>query len=297
RARVEQANVFTRVTPAQKARILTALKARGHVVGFLGDGINDATSLHTADAGISVADAVDVAKEAADLILLEQDLNVLRDGVREGRRAFVNVMKYIMMGTSSNFGNMFSMAGATLIVPYLPLLPVQVLLNNLLYDLSELALPFDRVDEDALSRPCRWDMGFVRRCMLTLGPVSSLFDFLTFLVLLAVFHAGEELFHTGWFVESVASQVLVIFIIRTRFHPFTSRPDPSVTILALLVVALALCLPLLPWSAYLGFVALPGPLYAAIAVTVAGYLLAAQAAKRFFYAHELSPPPAHRASG
>ncbi len=286
RARVEQVNVFSRVTPAQKARILLALKARGHVVGFLGDGINDATSLHAADAGISVADAVDVAREAADLILLEQDLNVLRDGVREGRRAFLNVMKYIMMGTSSNFGNMFSMAGATLIVPFLPLLPVQVLLNNLLYDLSELALPFDRVDEEALLRPCHWDMGFVQRCMMTLGPVSSLFDFVTFFVLLAVFQAGEALFHTGWFVESVASQVLVIFIIRTRHHPFASRADPSVTVLAFVVVAVALALPLVPLSSYVGFVPLPPALYGAVCATVIAYLAAAEAAKRHFYRYD-----------
>ena len=184
-SRAGQANVFARFAPDQKARVLTALKARGHVVGFLGDGINDASSLHVADAGISV----DVAKAAAGLILMEQDLGVLREGVREGRRTFANVLKYIMMGTSSNFGTMFSMAGATLLLPFLPMLPIQVLPNNLLYGISELAIPFDSVDESVLARPSAWDIGYVRRSMLTFGLVSSVFDFLTFGVLLTLFAA------------------------------------------------------------------------------------------------------------
>ena len=282
-ARAGQTNVYCRVTPAQKARLLAALKARGHVVGFLGDGINDAPSLHAADVGISVADAVDVAKEAADLILLEQDLGVLRDGVREGRRTFVNVMKYIMMATSSNFGNMFSMAAATLVVPFLPLLPVQVLLNNLLYDLSELALPFDRVDDEALARPCVWDMTYVRRSMLAFGPVSSLFDFLTFAVLLGVLHAGEAAFRTGWFVESIVTQVLVIFVIRTRKPAYASRPDPRLAAAALAVVTFAVLLPFVPYAGLLGFVTLP-PLYYLVIVCIAlAYLLAAELTKRAFY--------------
>ena len=282
-ARAERANVFCRVTPAQKARLIGALKARGHVVGFLGDGINDAPALHAADAAISVDEAVDVAREAADLILMQHDLSVLRDGVREGRRTSANVMKYIMMGTSSNFGNMASMAAATLVVPFLPLLPVQILLNNLIYDVSELALPFDRVDEPELARPARWDMALVRRAMLTLGPVSSLFDFVTFAVLLGAFHAGAELFRTGWFVESLASQVLVIFLIRTRGSPLASVPDPRVTALALAAVALAVAIPFVPAASRLGFTALPLSIIGAIVAIVIAYLCAAELTKRRFY--------------
>ena len=226
-ARVEQVNLFCRVTPAQKNRVILALKRRGHVVGYLGDGINDAPSLHSADVSISVDSAVDVAKAAADMILMERDLKVLHAGVIEGRRTFGNIMKYIMMGTSSNFGNMFSMAGASLFLPFLPMLPVQILLNNLLYDISELPIPLDRVDDDYLSRPRHWDMNFIRNFMLIIGPVSSVFDFLTFYIMLAVFHAGEALFHTGWFIESMATQVLVIFIIRTRKNPLKAVPTPG----------------------------------------------------------------------
>ncbi|HKF63354.1 MAG TPA: magnesium-translocating P-type ATPase, partial [Dongiaceae bacterium] len=225
-ARIEGVNLFCRVTPAQKNRIILALKRRGHVVGFMGDGINDAPSLHTADVGISVDTAVDVAKDAAAIILLERDLSVLGHGVREGRRTFGNVMKYVMMGTSSNFGNMFSMAGASLILPFLPMLPVQILLNNLLYDLSEMPIPMDEVDPEAMEAPPHWDVGFIRNFMLVLGPVSSLFDFLTFGLLLLVFGAGPALFQTGWFIESLATQVLVIFVIRTRRNPLQSRPSP-----------------------------------------------------------------------
>ena len=284
-ARVEQANVFCRVSPAQKARILHALRARGHVVGFLGDGINDAPSLHAADAGISVDGAADVAKEAADLVLMQHDLAVLHEGVREGRRSFTNVMKYIMMGTSSSFGNMFSMAGATLFLPFLPMLPVQILLNNLLYDLSELALPFDHVDEEALARPTRWDIGFVQRYMLTMGPVSSVFDLLMFFVLLHFFHAGADLFHTAWFVESLATQVLVIFIIRTRRNLLASRPHPALAVLALVVLAVATVLPFAPFATRLGFVPMSGAVYGSIAIIAAFYLLTMEAAKRLFYIH------------
>jgi Mg2+-importing ATPase len=282
-AQVERVNLFCRVTPAQKTRILSALRARGHVVGFLGDGINDAPSLHAADVGISVDSAVDVAKEAADLILLDQDLNVLHDGVREGRRTFGNVMKYIMMGTSSNFGNMFSMAGGTLMLPFLPMLPIQILLNNFLYDLSEIAIPFDNVEETTLARPHAWDMHFVRRFMLTLGPVSSLFDFLTFYVLLHVFHAGEALFHTGWFIESIATQVLVIFIIRTRGNPFANRPNVWLVVLSVAVVVIAATLPFTPAGAYLGFVPPPPEFYLVVVGIVLTYLAAVQVAKRAFY--------------
>ena len=218
-ARIEETNLFCRVNPSQKNRIILALKRRGHVVGYLGDGINDAPSLHTADVGISVDGAVDVAKDAADIILLEHDLEVVERGVREGRRTFGNIMKYIMMGTSSNFGNMFSMAGASLILPFLPMLPIQVLLNNFLYDLSEVPIPMDEVDDELLAQPRHWDIKFIRNFMLVLGSVSSIFDFLTFGLLLWVFNATETLFQTGWFMELLATQVLVIFVIRTRGSP------------------------------------------------------------------------------
>ncbi len=224
-ARVENVNLFCRVTPVQKNRIILALKRRGRVVGYLGDGINDAPSLHSADIGFSVDTAVDVAKDAADMIMLERDLNVIAEGVIEGRRTFGNIMKYIMMGTSSNFGNMFSMAGASIFLPFLPMLPVQILLNNLLYDVSEIPIPMDTVDEEYLVRPRHWDMRLIRNFMLILGPVSSVFDFLTFYVMLKILHAGEALFHTGWFIESMATQVLVIFIIRTQRNPLKSRPN------------------------------------------------------------------------
>ena len=282
-ARVEQVNLFCRVAPAQKNRIILALKRRGHVVGYLGDGINDAPSLHSADVGISVDGAVDVAKEAADMILLEQDLMVLHAGVLEGRRTFGNIMKYIMMGTSSNFGNMFSMAGASLFLPFLPMLPVQILLNNLLYDVSELPIPLDRVDDDYLSHPRHWDMKFIRNFMLTIGPVSSVFDFLTFYIMLAVFHAGETLFHTGWFIESMATQVLVIFIIRTRKNPFSSRPNPWLIACSLTVVAVAVLLPFTPAGAYLGFVAPPAFFFLILAVMLLFYLLAVEGMKQWFF--------------
>jgi P-type Mg2+ transporter len=282
-ARVEQVNLFCRVAPAQKNRIILALKRRGHVVGYLGDGINDAPSLHTADVGISVDSAVDVAKAAADMILLDHDLEVLHGGVLEGRRTFGNIMKYIMMGTSSNFGNMFSMAGASLFLPFLPMLPVQILVNNLLYDVSELPIPLDRVDDDYLSHPRHWDMKFIRNFMLVIGPVSSVFDFVTFYIMLAVFHAGEALFHTGWFIESMSTQVLVIFIIRTRKNPFRSRPNPWLVACSLTVVAVAVLLPFTPAGAYLGFVAPPVFFFVILAAILMFYLLAVEGMKQGFF--------------
>ena len=282
-ARVEQVNLFCRVAPAQKNRIILALKRRGHVVGYLGDGINDAPSLHSADVGISVDSAVDVAKEAADMILLEHDLGVLHAGVLEGRRTFGNIMKYIMMGTSSNFGNMFSMAGASLFLPFLPMLPVQILLNNLLYDISELPIPLDRVDEDYLSHPRHWDMKFIRNFMLIIGPVSSVFDFLTFYIMLAVFHAGEALFHTGWFIKSMATQVLVIFIIRTRKNPFKSRPNLWLVACSLTVVVVAAVLPFTPASEFLGFVAPPAFFFVILAAILIFYLFAVEGMKQWFF--------------
>jgi Mg2+-importing ATPase len=289
RARVDEVNLFCRVNPAQKNRILLALKARGHAVGYLGDGINDAPSLQTADIGISVDGAVDVAREAADLVLLEHDLDVLHDGILEGRRTFGNVMKYIMMATSSNFGNMFSMAAATLFLPFLPMLPMQILLNNLLYDVSEIPLPLDNVDAEDLARPRQWDMRFIRNFMVSIGPISSLFDFLTFYLLIAVFDANAVLFRSGWFVESIATQVLVIFVIRTRRNPLRSRPHPWLAITSLAVVALAIALPFSPLAPALGFTPLPGGFFAVLGALIGAYLLLVEIAKRRFYRHVGAP--------
>ncbi len=284
-ARVENANLFCRVNPTQKNRIILALKRRGRVVGYMGDGINDAPSLHSADIGVSVDSAVDVAKSAAEMILLEQDLNVLCDGVLEGRRTFGNIMKYIMMGTSSNFGNMFSMAGASLVLPFLPMLPVQILLNNLLYDVSEIPIPLDSVDEEYLTRPRHWNMNFIRNFMITVGPVSSLFDFLTFFVLFAVFHAHEQLFHTGWFIESMATQVLVIFIIRTRRNPLLSRPNPWLALCSVAIVIVAVLFPFTPLASSFGFVQPPPLFYAILTGMVFVYLLAVEGMKQWFFQH------------
>ena len=283
RARVEDVNLFARANPQQKNRVLLALKARGHVVGYMGDGINDAPSLHTADVGISVDSAVDVAKQAAAMILLENDLNVLYAGIREGRRTFGNVMKYIMMATSSNFGNMFSMAAATLFLPFLPMLPLQILLNNFLYDLSELPIPLDNVDEQDLARPRRWDMAFIRDFMVCIGPISSIFDFLTFWLLLKVLHADETLFHTGWFVESLATQVLVIFVIRTRGSPFASRPHPALLLTSLGIVGVAMVLPFTPLAGMLGFTPLPPEFFGLLAGLMIVYLVLVEIVKRWFY--------------
>ena len=284
-ARVEAATLFCRVNPSQKERVILALKRRGHTVGYLGDGINDAPPLHAADVGISVQGAVDVAREAADLILLEDDLGVLHQGVLEGRRTFSNILKYINMGTSSNFGNMFSMAGGALLLPFLPMRPVQILLNNLLYDVSEIAIPLDTVDEEYVRKPRQWDMKAIRNFMLVMGPVSSLFDFLTFFVLLKVFHAGESMFQTGWFIESMATQVLVIFIIRTTKNPFRSRPNGWLMTTSIAVVLISAILPLTAIGSYFGFVAPPPAFYGAVAAMAATYLIVVEAMKRWFYIH------------
>ncbi|WP_431857706.1 magnesium-translocating P-type ATPase [Azospirillum sp.] len=283
RARLATTNVFCRLSPPQKQRVLVALKHRGHAVGFLGDGINDAAALHVADVGVSVDSGADVAKDAASLILLEHDLAVLHDGVLEGRRTVENVTKYILMGSSSNFGNMLSMAGAALVLPFLPMLPIQVLLNNLLYDASEIGIPFDHVDPETIRRPVRWDLEHIRRFMLVMGPVSSLFDFLTFYALLALFGAGEALFQTGWFVESLATQCLIIFVIRTRRTPFASRPHPLLAGLSVGAVVLAALVPLSPAGALFGFEPLPPAYFAFLAVTVVTYLGLAEAIKQVFY--------------
>jgi Mg2+-importing ATPase len=276
----ERTEVFARVSPAQKNRILLALKAHDHVVGFLGDGINDAPSLHAADVGISVANAVDVAKDAADIILQRRDLGVLHTGILEGRKAFANVMKYLLMGTSSNFGNMFSMAGAALFLPFLPMLPMQILLNNLLYDLAQVTIPADSVDEEFVRTPQRWSIDTIRNFMLAIGPVSSIYDFLTFFVLLGVFAAPAALFHTGWFVESLATQTLVLFVIRTVRNPLRSRPSPWLTATTLLVVAVGCLLPFTPLAATLGFVPLPLGFFVFLVAATVTYLALVEVVKR-----------------
>lgn len=249
--------VFARVSPAQKQRIISAIRSHGHVVGYIGDGINDAPSLHTADVGISVAGAVDVAREAADIILLKRHLNVLLNGIIEGRKAFGNVMKYLMMGTSSNFGNMFSMAIAFLFLPFLPMLPSQILLNNLLYDISQVMIPTDRVDNKFTRKPRHWDISIISKFMFFIGPISSIFDFITFFVMLQVFHASVSMFQTGWFVESLATQTLVIFVIRTSLNPLRSRPSLPLFISVILIVLIGVYLPFSPFAKFLNFTPLP----------------------------------------
>ncbi len=276
----EETRVFARISPAQKNRILLTLKHNGHAVGFMGDGINDAPSLHAADVGISVSSAVDVAREAADVILVEPGLRVLHDGIVEGRKAFGNVMKYLLMGTSSNFGNVLSMAAASLFLPFLPMLPTQILLNNLLYDLAQLTIPTDNVDETYLQKPQHWDIGLIRNFMLFIGPISSIFDFLTFYVLLHVFHTSEAQFHTGWFVESLATQTLVLFVIRTAKNPLRSRPSSPLIATCFGAVAVGIYLPFSPLAGVLGFTPLPAKYFAFVAVATGIYLLLVEAAKR-----------------
>ncbi|MEM1602172.1 MAG: HAD-IC family P-type ATPase, partial [Candidatus Bathyarchaeia archaeon] len=281
---VEEVNVFCRVTPAQKNRIISALRANGHVVGFLGDGINDAPSLKNADVGISVDNAVDVAKEAADIILLENDLTILHDGVLEGRKTFGNAMKYILMAVSSNFGNMFSVAIGSLFLPFLPMLPIQILLNNLLYDLTQTAVPLDDVDREYLEKPKRWDIFFVRRFMVVFGPISSLFDFLTYFMMLLAFKAAEPLFQTAWFLESLLTQTLVVFIIRTRLSPFyKSRPSKALIFTSASVIAFALALPYTWLGTVFRFVQPPVEFYLALVAIIGAYLTLVEAAKKWFY--------------
>ena len=276
--------VFARVSPEHKAQVIRAQRRTGTDVAFLGDGVNDAVALHAADVGISVDSATDVAKDAADVLLLEKNLDVLADGVMGGRRIFANTIKYVLMGTSSNFGNMFSAAGASLFLTFLPMLPSQILLNNLLYDTSQLAIPTDDVDPEQVAKPTRWDVGFIRRFMLFFGPVSSVFDFITFGVMLWGFHAGPALFRSGWFVESLATQTLVIFAIRTRRIPFfRSRPSVPLLLAALAVVTVGAALPASPFGRMLGFRPLPGLFFLALVLMVVAYLLLIELGKYWFY--------------
>jgi Mg2+-importing ATPase len=281
----EHGAIFARVSPEQKNRVILGLKARGHVVGYIGDGINDAPSLHTADVGISVMNGVDVAKDAAKIILLEKDLAVLNEGVIEGRRCFANIMKYIIMSTSSNFGNMFSMAAASLFLPFLPMLPTQILLNNFLYDTSQVAVPGDNVDPTLLHKPKRWQIAFIRQFMMIIGPISSLYDFLTFGILLWLFHASTNapLFRTGWFVESLATQTLVVFVIRTAGNPFRSRPSGRLLIGVAAVSLAGAVLPYTRLGAVFGFIPLPLSLLGVISLLALTYLILVQAVKTWFY--------------
>ncbi|MNS38790.1 Magnesium-transporting ATPase, P-type 1 [compost metagenome] len=280
---VADVDVFARLTPEQKTRVLFALKQAGHVVGYLGDGINDAPALRMADVGISVNTAVEVAKDAAAIILLDKELSTLHQGVLEGRRSFANVMKYLMMNVSSNFGNMLSMAAASLLLPFLPMLPMQILLNNLLYDLSQVAIPSDRVDKEDIEKPRRWRVDVLRRFMTVMGPVSSLFDLLLFAVLLLAFRADAALFRTVWFMESLVTQALVIGVIRTRGNPLKSRPSRPLAVAVVAVSAVAIALPYTPLGPLFGFVAPPGWMLGVIAAFVIAYLAMAEGVKRLFY--------------
>ncbi|OBF03499.1 magnesium-translocating P-type ATPase [Mycobacterium sp. ACS4054] len=281
--------IFARISPEQKARLITALRRKGRSVGFLGDGVNDALALHAADVGISVDSATDVAKDAADVVLLEKDLGVLATGVAEGRRIFANTIKYVLMGTSSNFGNMFSAAAASALLPFLPMLPSQILLNNLLYDTSQLAIPTDRVDAAQLQAPSHWNVAFIRRFMLIFGPISSLFDFLTFGLMLGVLNAGAVEFRTGWFVESLATQTLIIFAIRTRMVPFfRSRPSALLAVTTVSVVAIGALITISPVAHTLGFTPLPWQFFAVLGGFVIVYLVLVELAKLMFYAEPMN---------
>ena len=276
--------VFARISPDQKSRIVQVARRTGKDVAFLGDGVNDAVALHHADVGISVDSATDVAKEAADVVLLEKDLGVLADGVMEGRRIFNNTMKYVLMATSSNFGNMFSAAGASVFLSFLPMLPSQILLNNLLYNTGQLVIPTDRVDAEALARPAAWDMKFIRKFMAVFGPVSSVFDFLTFWVMLEVLNAGHIEFRTGWFVESIATQTLVVFVIRTRKVPFfKSRPSLPMLLVPTGAALVGAILPYTGLANLLGFTPLPTTFFLLLFGMVIVCLLLVELAKTRFY--------------
>ena len=294
-AALPRTTVFARVTPEQKSRVIKAQRALGSDVGFLGDGVNDAIALHDADVGISVDSGSDVAKDAADVVLLDKDLGILADGVVEGRRIFANTIKYVLMGTSSNFGNMFSAAGASLFLSFLPMLPTQILLNNLLYDVSELTIPTDNVDEETLTRPNQWDIHFIRRFMAFFGPISSLYDFLTFAVMIWVFHAGAPLFRSGWFVESLATQTLVIFVIRTRRVPFfRSKPSRPLLLATVGCAVVGVVLPYSPVAHVLGFRALPATFLAVLVAMIVTYLALAEIGKHVFFRSARLRPSVHR---
>jgi Mg2+-importing ATPase len=283
---VEEANVLARLTPDQKERVIKTLRAKGHVVGFMGDGINDVLAMKAADVGISVDTAVDVAKESADIILLEKSLLVLEDGIMEGRKVFGNIIKYIKMGASSNFGNMFSVVGGAYFLPFLPMAPIQVLVNNLLYDVSQVGIPVDNVDAEYLTKPRRWNIKSIRNFMIFIGPISSIFDYATFFLMLYFFGCAafgtagasaaenahlEKLFHTGWFVESLLTQTLIVHIIRTQRIPFIqSCASKPMLFATLFIMAVGVWLPFSPLAGFLGFTPLPPVFFA----WLAGFLIA-----------------------
>jgi Mg2+-importing ATPase len=281
--KVGSVDVFAEIEPNQKERIIIALKKAGNVVGYMGDGINDASAIHAADVGISVDSAVDVAKDAADIVLLEKDLGVLVQGVREGRATFANTLKYVFMATSANFGNMFSMAGISLLLPFLPLLPKQILLTNLMTDFPEMTIATDSVDKEMIDYPRRWDIKAIRKFMITFGIVSSVFDFLTFGVLLLVLHATRVQFRTGWFVESVVSAALIVLVIRSRSPFFRSRPGKYLLMTTLSIVALTLILPFTPLAGLFGFSPLPVPFLLLIGCIILFYIITAEIVKKIFY--------------
>jgi Mg2+-importing ATPase len=279
-----QAEVFAEIQPNQKEKIIFALKKTGHVVGYMGDGINDATALHAADVGISVNNAVDVAKEAADILLMDKDLSVLADGIREGRKTFANTLKYVFMASSANFGNMFSMAGASLLLPFLPLLPKQILLTNLLTDFPEMTVASDNVDREMITQPKRWDVSAIRRFMLYFGLTSSFFDFLTFTILLLLFHADASQFRAGWFIESVTSAALVVLVIRSRRVFWKSSPSVLLLTATTLVCAAAIAMPYVPIIANMfGFKPIPLYFIPIVVAIIAAYATVTELVKGFYY--------------
>ncbi len=282
----EKATVLARLSPSHKQRVIRALQSKGHVVGFLGDGINDAPALKASDVGISVDSAVDIAKESADMILLEKSLMVLEEGVMEGRKVFANILKYIRMGASSNFGNMFSVLGASAFLPYVPMLPIQILTNNLLYDFSQVPIPTDNVDPEQIAQPRPWSMGEIRKFILFIGPISSIFDYVTFFIMLYIFKcwapARASLFQTGWFVESLMTQTLIIHVIRTNRIPFIqSRASWPLILTSLPIMLVGAALPYSPLARYLGFTPLPWLYWPLLGLTLAGYMILTQFMKSF----------------
>jgi len=296
--RAERTTLFARVSPAHKQRIIKALRSRKHTVGFMGDGINDAPALRVADVGISVDTAVDIAKESADMILLEKSLMVLEEGVLDGRKVFANILKYIRMGASSNFGNMFSVLGASVFVPFLPMLPIQILANNLLYDISQTAIPTDEVDPEQVEKPRPWEMKSLTRFIVFIGPCSSIFDYTTYFMMLYVFHCwnvstpaaaahSESLFQTGWFVESLLTQTLIIHIIRTKKIPFLqSRASWPLIAMSFCVMAFGIALPFTPLGTYLGFTTLPRLYWPLVGLTLICYVMLTQAVKVWLVRHK-----------
>jgi Mg2+-importing ATPase len=284
---VEKNTIFAKLSPMQKSRVIIALKAAGHTVGFLGDGINDAPALRVADVGISVDTAADIAKESADIILLEKSLLVLEEGVVEGRKVFGNIVKYLKMALSSNFGNMFSVVGASIFLPFLPMLPVQILIQNLLYDISQVAIPFDRVDDDYLRKPRKWEAIELKRFMLFIGPVSSIFDYATFAVMWFIFSANtiaeQSLFHTGWFVSGLLTQTLIVHMIRTEKMPFIgSRASNALLITTILTMAAGVLIPYTNVGAAAGMVPLPFTYFGYLTAILLGYCLSVTIMKRWY---------------